>query len=101
MPSPIVAPCARAAAQVDRNGTLARTKNVTGVRKVATGDYDVTVSADIDVTTAMCQVTADRGAHWGTEVYVGATSSTTPNVVKVLTSVKGSSSDEPFHLAVL
>jgi hypothetical protein len=101
MPNPIIAPYARAAVLVDRNGAIMRAKNVTGVQKTGTGRYSVTVGENIDTTSAACQATVDRSANWGAEIYVSTHPSNNDHVVLVLTGRNGTASDEPFHLAVL
>ncbi|AZQ74369.1 hypothetical protein EKH77_26980 [Streptomyces luteoverticillatus] len=104
MPNPIIAPYARAAALVDRDGTLVRAKNVTAdVQKTDVGVYRVTVGENIDTTSAACQATVagGSGAIWGAEIHVRTDPSNNDHIVTVFTGRNGAPFDQPFHLAVL
>ncbi|GGJ27905.1 RICIN domain-containing protein [Streptomyces brasiliensis] len=89
----------RATAVVNADGTLVRARGVTGVTKLGTGRYDVTLEASVRLRGAAYQATLDQNAAPGSEVYIG--DSDTPNSVRVITGRSGNASDQPFHIAVL
>ncbi|MDH6629351.1 hypothetical protein M2271_007187 [Streptomyces sp. LBL] len=101
MPTDLVAPYARAAVHAQGNGTPLRWKNVTNVTRTGPGRYTVILASHIDTTTAICQVTADRGANWNTEVYYSVDTTNNNHTVQVLTGTNGAATDNPFHLVVL
>ncbi|QTZ95756.1 hypothetical protein [Streptomyces auratus] len=102
MPSTIIAPYARSAVIVDEAGNVLAAKNVTAVKKLGTGHYNVTVGNDIDTTIAAIQATIVRGApSWYATVHIGTDPSNNNHIVDVWTGANGAASDQPFHLAVL
>jgi hypothetical protein len=89
----------RATAVVHSDGTLVRAQGVTGVTKLGTGHYDVTLHASLSLQGAAYQATLDQNADPGSEVYIG--DSYTPNSVRVITGRSGNASDQPFHITIL
>lgn len=101
-PSPI-APYAQAAAQVNANGTITNSKNVTSVTKVATGKYCVQLHSDVSAARAVPIATLRSSADWRSEVFTNIDSSNCsghPNSVLVYTGKNGAAADEPFFLLI-
>ncbi|TDD12665.1 hypothetical protein [Nonomuraea diastatica] len=95
------APYAQAAVSVDKDGTAVRSKNVTDVKRVATGKYLITVDPQIDAGRSVPQATIHRTGNWGSEIYVGSeTDANDTNVFLVWTGVNAAASDQPFHFIV-
>ncbi|MFE6662985.1 hypothetical protein ACFVFH_05385 [Streptomyces sp. NPDC057697] len=95
------APYTQAAAVVNKDGSVVRSKAVTEVKKVGKGDYRIIVDADIPLGRAVPIATLNRSAHWGSEIYVKTTdTSGSDHTFQVLTGVDGAASDQPFHVIV-
>ncbi|MEU6718051.1 hypothetical protein ABZ897_41840 [Nonomuraea sp. NPDC046802] len=100
---PPIAPYAQAAAQVNANGTIENSKNVTDVTKVSTGKYCVRLHPDINAARAIPSATLRTTADWRSEIYANVDSSTCsahPNSIYVYTGKNGAAADEPFFLLV-
>ncbi|MEU8543494.1 hypothetical protein AB0C52_26495 [Streptomyces sp. NPDC048717] len=95
------APYAQAAAVVKKDGTVVRSKGVTGVKKVGNGEYRITVDADVRLARAVPIATLNRSANWGAEIFVSTTdTSDTDQTFQVLTGLNGKAGDQPFHVIV-
>ncbi|WP_219508966.1 hypothetical protein [Nonomuraea ceibae] len=100
---PPIAPHAQATAQVNANGTIENSKNVTGVTKVSTGKYCVKLHRDINAARAVPVATLRATADWRSEIYTNVDSSHCaghPNAIFVYTGKNGAAADEPFFLLV-
>ncbi|MEW9556435.1 hypothetical protein [Nonomuraea sp. NPDC050783] len=100
---PPIAPYAQATAQVNANGTITNSKNVTGVTKVSTGKYCVQLHPDINAARAVPIATLRSTADWRSEIYTNVESSTCsghPNSIFVYTGQNGTAADEPFFLLI-
>ncbi|MFI7688799.1 hypothetical protein ACIBQ6_06980 [Nonomuraea sp. NPDC049655] len=98
-----IAPYAQAAAQVNANGTITSSKNVTQVAKVGTGKYCVQLQSDISAARAVPIATLRSSADWRSEIYTNLESSNCsghPNSVFVYTGKNGAAADEPFFLLI-
>ncbi|MEU8325848.1 hypothetical protein AB0C33_46430 [Nonomuraea sp. NPDC048881] len=102
-----IAPYAQAAAQVNANGTITNSKNVTQiaevakVAKVGIGKYCVQLQSDISAARAVPIATLRSSADWRSEIYANLESSSCsghPNSVFVYTGKNGAAADEPFFL---
>lgn len=103
MAAPAYAPHARAAALINRDGTISKSVGVVGVAKPAVGEYCVQLDRRIDATEAIPQATLDSSASWGSEIFIYRDSSSCGDparYVKVLTGVNGSRSDQPFFITI-
>ncbi|MFG1960460.1 hypothetical protein [Nonomuraea sp. NPDC049028] len=64
-------PGVRAAAIVNANGFVVRSKGVTGVRKIATGQYCIRLDADINAASTVPVATTQwTGSPWDSSIFV-------------------------------
>jgi len=64
-------PGVRAAAIVNANGSVVRSKGVTAVRKIATGQYCIRLDADINAGTTVPVATPQwTGAPWDSSIFI-------------------------------
>jgi hypothetical protein len=97
------APYARAAAVVTIDGTVLRSKGVTGVRKRAGGGFCVAVDPAIDVTKSVPIATQYAGTHWRSDLFISAERPGycgNTNEIFVYGAVDNGSKDIGFHLVV-
>jgi hypothetical protein len=95
----------RAAAIVNADGSVVRSKGVVGVRKIAIGQYCIRLDSDINVATTVPVATVQWvSANWGTSIHVrpdNAASCGDVRDVFVGTGVAGTGArDTGFHLIV-
>lgn len=65
------APYAQAAAAVKADGTVVRSKGVTAVTKISTGQYCIQLDPGIDATKTVPTATAEwSGSPWGASIYI-------------------------------
>ncbi|MEV6982543.1 hypothetical protein AB0M95_14960 [Sphaerisporangium sp. NPDC051017] len=97
------APYARAAAVVDANGSVVRSKGVTAVRKINTGQYCIEVDPDIDATKAVPVATKRWGAPWNSTVFVDQQATQCGDSARhifVGAGNNGAAADIPFNVIV-
>ncbi|MCO6003986.1 hypothetical protein NE236_03245 [Actinoallomurus purpureus] len=96
-------PGARAAANVNADGTVVRSTGVTNVRKIHTGDYCIDLDPHINAATAVPVATARGGAPWDTIVLVTDNTGCgdASRTFRVLTGkTSGGYRDAQFHVVV-
>ncbi|MEV7013557.1 hypothetical protein [Streptosporangium sp. NPDC051022] len=97
------APYARAAAVVNADGTVVRSKGVTEVRRLGVGRYCLKLDSDIDATKAVPVATKRWGAPWNSSVFVDADASAcgaAAHHVFVGAGNNGAGADVAFHVIV-
>ncbi|MGV9779195.1 hypothetical protein [Streptosporangium sp. NPDC003464] len=97
------APYARAAAIVNADGTVVRSRGVIDVRKIGTGRYCIQLDADIDATKAVPVATKRWGAPWNASVFVTDDATECGNAARhvfVGTGNGSTGADVPFHVIV-
>ncbi|MFC4015066.1 hypothetical protein ACFOY2_48180 [Nonomuraea purpurea] len=97
------APSVRAAAVVDADGGVVRSKGVTAVRKIATGQYCIELDADYDAARSVPVATKRWGAPWNSTVFVNANTATCGSAARhvfVAGGNNGAGADVPFHVIV-
>ncbi|MFI6927207.1 hypothetical protein ACIBIZ_45240 [Nonomuraea spiralis] len=96
-------PGVRAAAVVNANGSVVRSKGVTGVRKLSTGQYCIELDSDYDAARSVPVATKRWGAPWGSTVFVDADTTACGSAdrhVFVAGGNNGANADLPFHVIV-
>ncbi|GAA3704036.1 hypothetical protein GCM10022224_082080 [Nonomuraea antimicrobica] len=96
-------PGVRAAAVVNADGSVVRSKGVTGVRKLATGRYCIELDSDYDASRSVPVATKRWGAPWNSTVFVNANTTDCGSAerhVFVAGGNDGAGADLPFHVIV-
>ncbi|GAA2857579.1 hypothetical protein GCM10010517_15950 [Streptosporangium fragile] len=97
-------PGVRAAAVVNADGSVVRSKGVTIVRKIATGQYCIRLDSDVNAATTVPVATVRWvDAPWNSSIFVrpdGATSCGDSRDVFVGTGTASGARDTGFHVIV-
>ncbi|WP_433358753.1 hypothetical protein [Streptosporangium sp. CA-115845] len=96
-------PYARAAAVVNADGSVVRSKGVIDVRRLDAGRYCIKLDADIDATKAVPVATKRWGAPWNASVFVDDQASQcgdSANQILIGAGNGSAGADVPFHVIV-
>ncbi|TMR88856.1 hypothetical protein [Nonomuraea basaltis] len=97
-------PGVRAAAIVNANGSVVRSKGVTGVRRIAVGQYCIRLDSDINAATTVPVATPQwASAPWDSSIFVrpdGGTACGDSRDVFVGTGTASGARDTGFHVVI-
>ncbi|MFD0884993.1 hypothetical protein ACFQ08_10585, partial [Streptosporangium algeriense] len=96
-------PGVRAAAVVKADGSVVRSKGVTGVRKLATGRYCIELDSDYNAARSVPVATKQWSAPWNATVFVESDTTacgSAERYVLVSGGNNGAAADLAFHVIV-